>query len=350
MLRSISLSFSNGKHSTSLPFPEGLRSGYEYFLLLAASWALVSSSPVLLGQTGSSSSENQPLNPQAQICDGFKQDDPHKLALGVNKGEPVNAEAVDAEQPNASQSTSELKVKDLGLPQDKLSSSATQEQGLLCKKKKNGTELERALDPSSQPGTASEPEPTPPVSAVSYTGGMLTINAQNIPLRDVIGAIRARTGISVEFPAESMDDPVFDHVGPAPLRDALTQFLYGSKLNYVIQASSDDPQHVTRLILSSRSNLASADSKHASSPVADQAEAPALYGAAGFTNDTPGESIPPIPPPNQPASNAGNVIGVPAGFNVQQAAAASGKTTGQILDELQKRQLQALDDQSPPPQ
>ncbi|WP_263352209.1 hypothetical protein [Acidicapsa acidisoli] len=348
MLRSKSLSFSNGQHSTSLRFPDGIRSGSEYFLLLAAFWALVSSSPTVLGQTGSSSTEDQPRNSQAQICDGLKQDDPHKLALGVHKGEPANADAVDAEQPSGSQSTSELKVKDLSLPQDKLSSSATPEQGLLCKKKKTGPELERALDPSQQPGSAPEGEPAPKASAVSYSDGMLTINAQNIPLRDVIGAIRTRTGISVELPAESMDDPIFDHVGPAPLRDALTQFLYGSKFNYVIQTSFEDPQHVTKLILSSRPDLASAGSKHVSSPVADQAEAPTLYGAAGFTNDSQGEPSPPVPPPNQPTSSATNVVGVPAGFNVQQAAAASGRTTGQVLDELQKRQLQALDDQSPP--
>jgi hypothetical protein len=42
------------------------------------------------------------------------------------------------------------------------------------------------------------------------------------------------------------------------------------------------------------------------------------------------------------------VVGVPAGFNVRQAAAESGKTTGQILDELQKQQQQVLDAQAPP--
>jgi hypothetical protein len=37
---------------------------------------------------------------------------------------------------------------------------------------------------------------------------------------------------------------------------------------------------------------------------------------------------------------------VPNGVNIQQLAAQSGKSTGQILDELQKHQLQVLDDQA----
>jgi hypothetical protein len=52
--------------------------------------------------------------------------------------------------------------------------------------------------------------------------------------------------------------------------------------------------------------------------------------------------MPPVPVANP-------LIGIPAGFNVQQAATASGKTPGQILDELQKQQMQALDSQNPQP-
>jgi hypothetical protein len=37
---------------------------------------------------------------------------------------------------------------------------------------------------------------------------------------------------------------------------------------------------------------------------------------------------------------------VPTGINVQKLASESGKTPGQILDELQKHQQQMLDDQA----
>jgi hypothetical protein len=347
MLRS-RLLFAKDSSSVSCIMPDCRRIGYESFLLLVALWILISSTPILLGQADSSSTKDEQANPQVKICDGQKPGDPHALSLGIAKGETADVDVSASEQQSALQSSSESSGKDLSLAQDKLSSSATPEQGLLCKKTKSGAELESTRDPLPPNGLVSARESKPTIPTVSYVNGMLSIHAQNVPLREVIEAIRANTGIFVEFPADSMDDRVFDHVGPAPLRDALTQFLYGSKLNYVIQASPDDPQHVTKLVLSSQPLIAHAGSQHGSPQVTAQVEAPALYGSAGFTDEGSAEPSPPVPPPNQPTPTASNVIGVPAGFNLQQAAAASGKTTGQILDELQKQQLQALDNQSPP--
>jgi hypothetical protein len=39
----------------------------------------------------------------------------------------------------------------------------------------------------------------------------------------------------------------------------------------------------------------------------------------------------------------------PVNSKIQQAATASGKTPGQILDEMQKKQLQQLDEQAAQP-
>jgi hypothetical protein len=176
----------------------------------------------------------------------------------------------------------------------------------------------------------------PEVPIVSYADGQLSINAQNVPLGDVIEAIRVRTGIAVEFPSETMNDPVFDHVGPAPLRDALTQLLYGSGFNYIIQTSSQDPQTVTQLVLSTQLRVASSDPpKHANQPAPiqpDIAELPA-------NNELPIQAAP---------IQSARQQGIPVGFNIQQAAKDSGKTPGEILDELQKRQQQVLDNQAPP--
>jgi hypothetical protein len=352
MLRSRLSLCVNDRHPepfTTLPWC--IRDRRERFLLLAALGGLIWSAPTLSGQTNGSSSEDQRANSQVQICDGLKNSNPHQLSLGPNKEQSTDTEAGTTEQQSSSQSSSESTYKNLNLPQDNLSSSATQDQELICKRKKSGTELGLTHDPSPPSVQAAAPEPLPIIPTVSYANGMLTINAQNVPLRDVIDAIRVRAGIFVEFPAEPIEHRVFDHVGPAPLRDALTQLLYGSGLNYAIQTSSQDPQNVTRLILSSQPHLASAGSQqHANQPVVDQAETPVLYGAGGFANESPGEPSQPIPPANQPTPTASSVAGVPANFNLQQAAAASGKTPGQILDELQKHQLQVLDEQSPPPQ
>jgi hypothetical protein len=350
MLRSrLSLSMNDRHPEPFITLPRCIRGCRERFLLLAALGGLIWSAPTLSGQSNGSSSEDQRANSQVQICDGLKHN-PHQLSLGLNKEESTNTEANTTEQQSVSQSSSESTDKNLNLPQDHLSSSATQEQELICKRKRSGAELALPRDPSPPSGPSAALEPLPTIPTVSYANGMLTINAQNVPLREVIDGIRVRAGIFVEFPAEPMEHRVFDHVGPAPLRDALIQLLYGSGLNYAIQTSSQDPQNVTKLILSSQPHLASAGSQQrANQPVVDQPETPALYGA-GFANESPGEPSQPIPPANQPAPTASNVIGVPPGFNVQQAATASGKTPGQILDDLQKHQLQVLDEQNPPPQ
>jgi hypothetical protein len=351
MLRSRMLLCANDHYATSRALLEHSRIGRKPFLLLAVMGGLIASGPTLAGQTGGSSIKEQQSDPPAQICDGLKQTDSQRLSLGTSKGRLIDADEGSAEeQQSVTQSSSESTDKDLHLRQGKLSSSATDEQELQCKKKKSGTELERPPDPSPPIGRLTHPEPAPRAPTVSYAGGMLTINAENVPLRDVIDAIHVHAGIVVEYPAESMEDRVFDHVGPAPLRDALAQFLYGSKLNYVIQTSFGDPQKVTKLVLSSQSRLASAGSQpRVNKAGVDQPEAPAVYGGAGFADETPDEPAAPVPPPNLPARAATIIPGVPDGFNVQQAAAASGKTAGQILDEMQKRQQQALDDQAPPP-
>ena len=60
-----------------------------------------------------------------------------------------------------------------------------------------------------------------------------------------------------------------------------------------------------------------------------------------------------LPPAQGPASIPAVVpSSVPTGINVDKLAAQSNKTRGQVLDELQKQQLQVLDNQSSsqPPQ
>jgi hypothetical protein len=241
-----------------------------------------------------------------------------------------------------------LRTRDVRLPELESSNSGTQQQDLQCTKTNSGAQPGETAEPASEtkPAVAQEDSQNAPV--VSYVDGNLTLNAQNARLGDIIEAIRVRTGISVEFPPEGMGDRVFDHVGPVPLRDALMELLYGSGFNYIIKTSSQDPQTVTKLILSAQAHRASAGAaQQANQPLTEQADVPTAYGAAGFRNEAPAEAIQPIPVATVPSSNI--VPGVPPGFNVQQAATAAQKTPGQILDELQKRQLQMLDDQSPQP-
>jgi hypothetical protein len=311
---------------------------YEHFVLLAALGVLIASPPPVSGQTDNPSESSKQANPQAQICDGLRQGDPHLPSLSIAKPHSPDDGPSVAEQQSAPQSSSEPTGEAVQLPEIKSSSRVTQEEVLRCAKP-NMTKPVQPDDPSPETDQSPQPARTPTIPIVSYAGGELTIHAENVPLRDVLEAIQARAGITVEFPQEAMEDSVFDHVGPVPAQAALAQLLYGSGYNYVIQTSSQDPQVVTKLVLSAQTHVASASPpQHPIPPKNEQADNQALYG-----NNTQ-VAIEPIPP--VPA--ASTLIGIPTGFNVQQAATTSGKTPGQILDELQKHQLQVLDDQSPP--
>ena len=340
MLRSISLLFRDDRYQMPTSLTVQIRLGCEHFLLPASFGMLIALAPCASGQADNSSGSSQHTNSQPQICDGQKLNDKHPLSLAVAKPRSTDAEMSVAEHQSASHGSSESIGADVSLPEIQRSSSAKQE--LLCKKAKNASEPGRSDDQLRQSKQAADLEAAPQTLNVSYAGGELTINAWNVPLGDVIEAIRVRTGIAVELPFEAMDDPVFDHVGPAPLRDALTQLLYGSGSNYVIRTSSQDPQTVTKLILSAQPRLASSGPPQQKvQPAANQADNEALLNGAGFNNEAP--------VPIQPVSSPITQLGLPANFNVQQAATASGKTPGQILDELQKRQMQVLDDQAPQP-
>jgi hypothetical protein len=186
-----------------------------------------------------------------------------------------------------------------------------------------------------------QPDPTAPI--VSYSDGELKVVGHGARLGKILETIKALTGITLDLPADGADIQIFDDVGPAPVRKALIQLLDGSKLNYVILGSSETPQRVRQLILTAQTSTmpASTLGSASGSPI-EQAKGPTLYGE-GF-----GE-VSPQPEPVQPAINPAAIANaIPVNVNIQKEAAASGKTPGQILDELQKKQLQQLDDQSGP--
>jgi hypothetical protein len=184
------------------------------------------------------------------------------------------------------------------------------------------------------------------------TDGKLIVRANGQDLSAVLDAVRSVTGITIEMPVSPTPDPVFMNVGPLSSYDVLKALLEGTKYNYVIVGSEKDSQLVTRLVLSEQSSRP-ATSQIASTRDEPAASQPELYGGQGAeaSAETQASQPPsgpsPIPPSAIPSS-------VPTGVNIQQLAAQSGKTPGQILDDLQKRQMQQLDDQAaaqtPPPQ
>ncbi|MBV9086763.1 MAG: hypothetical protein JOY79_04710 [Acidobacteriaceae bacterium] len=132
--------------------------------------------------------------------------------------------------------------------------------------------------PAAAPVVASPPVPvyTPPPTPenmpakapqVSYAGGMLTIVAENSTLGDILNAVKARTGASIDSPGP-MGERVATRLGPAPPRQVLADLLKGSHYDYVMVGSDADPQGIRSIILT----------RNASSPAAGSGTATAAGG------------------------------------------------------------------------
>jgi hypothetical protein len=183
----------------------------------------------------------------------------------------------------------------------------------------------------------------PPIA--QNVGGRLIIHARGQDFASVLQAVGTASGIDIEMPAQSATDPVFIDVGPVSAKEAVVALMDGAKYNYVIMGSRSDPGAVTRIILSERSNASAIAPLVASVSEAAPNSQPTLYGGQGVQEDaeavnaTPAAQGPTTVPAVVPSS-------VPTGINVDKLAAQSNKTRGQVLDELQKQQLQLLDSQS----
>src|SRR5580704_1845827 len=126
--------------------------------------------------------------------------------------------------------------------------------------------------PAPTPQPAADP-PAPltleqmPASApqVSFHNGQLTIIAPNSTLGDILRAVRAQTGASVEIPGNAIER-VVAQLGPGPARDVLASLLNGSHFNYVMLGSATDPAQVERIILTSKAGSAPGGSDAGNQP------------------------------------------------------------------------------------
>jgi hypothetical protein len=97
----------------------------------------------------------------------------------------------------------------------------------------------------------SAPQPLQPPT-VAWDGKQLTVDANNSSLADILVAVRKRTGASIELPAAASGERVFVHLGPGPVREILSDLLYGTPFDYVIQTAEDDPDALRSVMLTAR--------------------------------------------------------------------------------------------------
>ena len=176
-----------------------------------------------------------------------------------------------------------------------------------------------------------------------YQNGELTIDAHNSTLAQVLRAVQAQTGASIDVPAGA-NDRVATQIGPGLPRDVLNTLLNGSKYDYVILGVVGDPGGVQKVILTPRQggsvNTATAQSNVPTQPPADDADENVPVADVEPENQNP---EPPQPP------GAFRRPGLPGGqplpqqqnnFPPDQSSENGGKTPEQLMQELQQMQQQ----------
>ena len=111
-------------------------------------------------------------------------------------------------------------------------------------------DVEAAPVPPPVPLTPGQMAPNPP--GVSYEDGQLTIVAENSTMADVLNAVGALTGATIEVPAGAGAERVWIQVGPGPARAVLAALLGGTDLDFVIQAEDADPMRIQSVLLTLR--------------------------------------------------------------------------------------------------
>src|SRR5580700_5994180 len=213
---------------------------------------------------------------------------------------------------------------------------------------------ERRHSTTNQPVTDDQPAPTlpPPTLAqqpttppqVSFQGGELTISAQNSTLGDILKAVRAQTGATIDLPGTA-SERVIGHFGPGPARDVLTALLNGSHFNYVLLGSPTDPGALDRVILMAKSGGAT-ESNPQPQAQAEQAQAAPAYNQTFLPRAMPMAA----PPQPAPGGNTVVVEGQDAQDDATTDDSADATDDTQADDQTDQNQADdqaAADDQQP---
>lgn len=140
------------------------------------------------------------------------------------------------------------------------------------------------VTPPPPPPPPPTPEQMPAVAPeVIYRSGLLTINAQNSTMNDVLAAVRRVTGASIEKPPMGGGDRVVATIGPGQPKDVLESLFRGSHFDYIILGSMARPGGVERVILTARS---AAISTPAAASNAQQGQ-PAVQNPPGADQEEP---------------------------------------------------------------
>jgi len=150
--------------------------------------------------------------------------------------------------------------------------------------------------------------PPAPRLNVDFHDGKLKIVADHATLAAVLNEVHRRTGAQITLPAGGGMEQVIVALGPAAPRDVLAALLNGSRFNFIMVGSDNDPSQVRSVLLTARTGGPADAPAPYSPPLAAQAPAYTAPNAPQVTNNPPPPvdfSVPPADPGDTPpADNA----------------------------------------------
>ena len=179
---------------------------------------------------------------------------------------------------------------------------------------------------------------------VTYANGKLTVTAWNASLAEVLRAISAQTGIVMDFSAGSATDRIFVREGPGTTRHVLTSLLNGSGFNYVILASPNAPDELTRVILATPDQPANFSPQPASDQNSFASERPTTVRDPLLWRPPSGSSF--LTSPKEDTS-APVVLKAPESESMQPP---KDPIPPEVLQQMMKDRARQLREQAQPPQ
>jgi hypothetical protein len=268
-------------------------------------------------------------------------------------------------------------VKQGSVPTGKASPSATKtpqsQKSAVAIKTANKTKRGKKVpEPQPQPQVQATPPP-PPTPAqlppsparVSMRNGLLTIEANNSTLADVLAGVRRETKAAIDLPPGASGERVVANLGPGTPQNVLSSLFNGSRFDYIILGSQDQPDAVQRVILRAKSgpepaaNAVTANGNPPSNTVnrvqpqpndaeqTDESDQDAPAQEAPDDSNNPQQQQPPQEIDNE-QQQGDQQQGQPQNQNQQQQGQQQQpgvKTPEQLLEELRQMQQQQQQNQ-----
>lgn len=169
---------------------------------------------------------------------------------------------------------------------------------------------------------------------VTYENRQLTIVATNSTLGDILRAVRKQTGAEIDVP--DAKERVVTHLGPGPAQEVISELLNGSRYNYVLIGSPQDPTTLTRVVLVARTGPDRPNTgPGAQTPGLAQAGTPEPQ-----QGDVADSSDPDTPAEENADENAPDQASTEQEQPPTQTDQPAVKTPQELLQEMQQRQLQ----------